>query len=294
MFYQRAVKQTEADFCSRTWDNDGQMRPDVITIRGPKAGKTVAIFAGVHGNERAGIRAVQELGKTLTITSGVAHLVLANPRAIAKGVRYCDKNLNRCFLKDNSGQTYEDELARTLMPLLDESDALLDLHSYSGPEDQPFLIGEANCFELASYLNFPIISNGWSTNEPGSTDGYMYTQGKIGLCAECGSNFRSEEYVSLALQTVEAFLWFFGLTARPTNPERFPQRLVTVLRAEHKHTAGFAFTKEYTNFEELPEGEIFAVDGPTEYRAGPKECIIFPRPNAAIGDEAFLIGSVTE
>ena len=75
------------------------MTKDIITITGAEPGPTVAIFAGVHGNERAGVYALEALIPRLTITRGTLYLVFANPAAIEANVRMVNKNLNRCFLR---------------------------------------------------------------------------------------------------------------------------------------------------------------------------------------------------
>jgi len=37
--------------------------------------------------------------------------------------------MNRCFLENNNGETYEDNRTREIIPYLQESDYLLDVHN---------------------------------------------------------------------------------------------------------------------------------------------------------------------
>ncbi|MEK9177440.1 MAG: succinylglutamate desuccinylase/aspartoacylase family protein, partial [Patescibacteria group bacterium] len=100
---------------------------------GKAPGKTLAVFGGMHGNERVGVRAIEHLVSTLSVLRGTVHLVYANPPAIEKNVRLVDANLNRLFDRGIKGDTYEYARALELMDLLDSCDALLDIHSYNSP-----------------------------------------------------------------------------------------------------------------------------------------------------------------
>ena len=57
-------------------------------------------MAGVHGNEHAGIIALESIRNTLRVIRGKVILVLqANPRAVEQGVRFTEKNMNRAFFQ---------------------------------------------------------------------------------------------------------------------------------------------------------------------------------------------------
>ena len=266
------------------------MNPEITTVRGKLPGRTVAVFAGIHGNEPAGVLAVTKLIGALRIDAGTVHFVIANPKAVEQNVRFTEKNLNRCFINGNTGAVYEDGLARELMKLLDGCDALLDLHGYNGPEDRPFLICEKESFDLACKFNFEIISSGWSVSEPGGTDGYMHAQNKIAICAECGSNFYPEKYIGLAEKTILQFLGYFGIIASLPEDTLRSRLHINVDRFIKKTSSRFAFDKEYQNFDKLETGKIFATDGEIKYVAREGEYIIFHRPNTEIGQEACVIG----
>lgn len=267
------------------------MLPKIITKTGPLPGKTLAIFAGVHGNEPIGILALEKASHEIAIAAGTVHFVIAHPQAVQQNVRSIEKNLNRCFVPGNDGTSLEDRLAKKLMKLLDTCDALLDLHGYNGPEDQPFLICEPASFDLAKQLDFGIVSSGWSVAQPGATEGYMDSHGKIGVCVECGSNFQPEKYVPLAEKTIIQFLGYFGAIDL-WQPSTRKQKIIAINRFHKKQNATFALYQDFQNFDPLQPGAIFGTDGATKLKAGPNECIIFPRPNAKIGEEAFVIGTV--
>src|SRR6185369_17926132 len=121
--------------------------PEVIELSSGKPGPSLAILAGVHGNELAGVYALQELLPTLKPTRGKVYVAFANPPAIEANTRMLNKNLNRCFVADNHGTTPEDERARELMKMLDKCDALLDLHMFYDDDGVPFVICEDNALD---------------------------------------------------------------------------------------------------------------------------------------------------
>jgi succinylglutamate desuccinylase len=59
----------------------------IIIKKAKKPGKTLAIFAGIHGNESVGVRAFDTLLPKLTIEAGTVYFVYGNPKAIKQGVQ---------------------------------------------------------------------------------------------------------------------------------------------------------------------------------------------------------------
>lgn len=262
----------------------------IIKKIGKEPGQTVAVMAGVHGNERAGVEALASAIKTIRIKSGVVYFIYANPEAIAKRVRFISKNLNRCFSKENIGTTLEDARARELMKIFDQCDALLDLHASNSRRTIPFIICEQEASALARKMAFPIVSSGWDRLEGGAADGYMHRQHKPALCLECGSVYDADNNRRLAENSIYQFLYYFGLIDQviPYSSQR--QRRINVYNIACKRTAALSFSREFSDFEQLEMGKIFARDGEIEYRGAEGDCIIFPRPNGPLGSEAFILG----
>ena len=269
------------------------MNNDILKIKSGKPGPTIALFAGVHGDETAGIWALQNIAPTLNLKKGVVYIVFANPPAIEKSVRMIAKNLNRCFVAGNEGATYEDRRARQLMSILDQCDALLDLHMFYEP-GEPFAICEQPSLEVASYLPLKIVSTGWTQAEPGATDGYMYNKGKQALCVECGGIPEAKERVALAEEIVWRFLQYYQIVEAKYQPKTYKQKLATVKAAQHKTSEAFMLLSGFKDFQNLTPGQVIATDGPKEFRAGENECIIFPHYRARVGEEAYLIGDIVQ
>lgn len=95
----------------------------------------------VHGNE---------IMPTLALASIGVEQIVANPRAVARGVRLTESDLNASFGKD--GDTYEEKRARELTKTLDPKKLVVDFHSFS-IESEPFaIVVDLSLLPLASSL----------------------------------------------------------------------------------------------------------------------------------------------
>jgi aspartoacylase len=101
----------------------------------------VAIVGGTHGNEFTGAYLIQKFAQfphLITRPTFETVTLLANPKAFAAGRRYVEKDLNRCFLKqdlqDPTLSSYEEFQAKSIQNRLaslgdKQADFILDLHS---------------------------------------------------------------------------------------------------------------------------------------------------------------------
>lgn len=263
----------------------------VTTKTGKGPGPVVAIFGGVHGNEKVGVEVVRTLAKKLVLESGTVHLVEANPKAIQQNVRAIKKNLNRCFVREEDSAEFEDIRARELMDLLDTADVLIDIHASNTPGSTPFIICEGEAMELAHLLNFELISSGWDAIEPGAADGYMHRQNKPALCLECGYAEDAQVHQTLAEESVRRVLSHLNMLEESTDTSlTVDQKHLEVYKAVIRENEKYSLARSFKDFEILSEGEDIAVDGERVYKAKEGDCIIFARPNAPIGGEAFILG----
>ena len=267
-----------------------QITSDIITISGDLPGPTVAVFAGVHGNETAGVYALQEVIPKLKITRGNVVFVFANPPAIADNVRMHEKNLNRCFVKDIEGDTYEIRRAQELMQVLDTCEALLDIHMFSDPEGEPFVICEENAFEVAKLFDVNIVSTNWSKTEPGGTDSYMYALGKIGICIECGPISKAAEYKDFAINSIYQFLQYFEMLPFEVSVSTQPKRVIRAENAVIKDNEQLSLSEGLHNLDKLKAGQVIASDSDRVFYASEGECVLFPRYYAQVGQELYISG----
>lgn len=71
-------------------------------IQGSKKGPTVVFFAGIHGNETAGVTALKNMFNEFTDKdiNGTVYGVLGNIKALEKNQRYLDEDLNRIWTSE--------------------------------------------------------------------------------------------------------------------------------------------------------------------------------------------------
>jgi succinylglutamate desuccinylase len=264
----------------------------IIKKIGELPGPTVAVFGGIHGNEKAGMLAISEILNTVQIIAGTVYFVFANPPAIEKDTRLINLNLNRLFDRKTEGSEYEVSRAHELMDILDTCDALLDLHSYNSDIGEPFVIAEANANEIIKEFDVEIVAEGFGDMGYG-TDDYMFRNGKIGICLECGTSNKYQEFVPFAVTSVKQFLNYFGCTKEAVEREKVTkQKRVRAKRIIYKKTEDFKFSQNFLDFETLPTDKPFIVDGSHEEIASVGEIIMFPRAEVPVGGEVCIIGEL--
>lgn len=269
-----------------------EITDQIFTIDSGKAGPTVMVIAGVHGNERAGVYALQELVPRLELTRGKLFVAFGNPAAINANVRMLTKNLNRCFYAGNNGTDPEDKRARQLMKYMDKAEALLDLHMFYDDDGVPFVICEETCLDMAKFFDVEIISTNWAETEPGGSDDYMYKQGKVGICVECGPISRSKEYTGFAIKTTLQFLKYYGMVKVDIKLSSKTKKIIKTYKTVYRTNQDYRLTPGLKNFQELPEGKLILRDGDKEYFAEAGDCVIFPHYKARIGEEAYVLGKI--
>jgi succinylglutamate desuccinylase len=266
------------------------MKQTIFTKKGKKPGKTVAVFAGVHGNETVGITVLQHLVDTFEPDAGTLHLVLGNPRAIEAGVRFTETNLNRNFIKNNSPESYEAKRAQELMSLLDECDGLLDIHAYNEPDMQIpcFAICEESSFVAAQQLPVTAVLSGFDAMQKGGSHGYMANQEKIGIVVELGSVKNPERYTVVAETCVMNFLQYFNMTPCKQK-QTYTQIFLEVAAVHHRSSKDFSLADIYASFDKVSQNQVLANEGGNTVLSPTEGRILFPRPKATKGSEAFWI-----
>lgn len=98
----------------------------------------ILVIGGTHGNERLGVELVTLLKRNPI--KGVDALI-ANPRAVAKKVRFTETDLNRSFA---GGESYEQRRAMELRDITAPYDIVLDFHNTQTPDNNCGFVG-ADC-----------------------------------------------------------------------------------------------------------------------------------------------------
>lgn len=123
--------------------------------------------------------------------------------------------------------------------------------------------------------------------EPGGTDGYMNSRGKVGICVECG-NHNAPDATEKALISIKRFLEYYEMIDINTSRETIIQQTFIAQRAYKTQTTDFCVTKSFEDFEDIAQGDLIGFDGDNPVYADNTGKILFARDRNQIGVEGFV------
>ena len=149
--------------------------------------KDILLCGGTHGNEWTGVYVVKNEDfsyETLNISK-----ILTNPLAYENRVRYLEKDLNRCFLPDELGDSRssnkEQAKAKDLLKEIQNADLVIDLHTTTSNMGPTLILAHEDDFLLQIAANaqkiYPDIK---IIKEIG--DQYLISRAKYGFIVEVG------------------------------------------------------------------------------------------------------------
>ena len=229
-----------------------------VLDRGSVGDESVAIVGGIHGDEPAGERIVRRLADELPAVgtaggNGIVRLIIANEPALAAGTRFVDADLNRAFPGNAESDAYERALAPRLAAELEGMDAVLAIHtSHSAPP--PFAI-------------YSRLTDSVRRTVTGMGVDYVLDSGSLrgttldsvvdhAVSVEAGRQ-GSEDAVEFGYEAARSFLRAHG--ALDDEPPTFTE--TTIVEGDEEVPKGGGEPHvNYANFEEIPEGAVFASD----------------------------------
>lgn len=218
-----------------------------VKLRGP--GDPVAVVVGgIHGDEPSGVEAIRNLEDALDYLRGVKYM-FANPRAIERGVRYVDVDMNRVFPGDPDSPDLERRLAAEVCRETAGLPALALHSTVSSPEPFAFVAGvNRDVLEIASRLPVRYV-----VDESAITAG-SYTQCSPVVSVEVGCQ-DTDAAVETAERLIEAFLQATDAVTGE-SPETDTTYL-SVVRSVPKQE-GVSYEVVADNFSLVEEGEVYA------------------------------------
>jgi predicted deacylase len=307
----------------------GSLHFQSVSFTGLASGARLIVLGAVHGNETCGTQAIRRVigeieSARLGIDTGTVTFVpVTNPLAYARHQRMGDRNLNRNLVPTPTPVEFEDRIANWLCPLLEQHDALLDLHSFHtagepfvmlGPEDnsgtlEPFARA-AEETALALCLGVHRFVDGWldtyaagvsrrlaagvSAREAdvhygvGTTE-FMRAQGGIALTLECGQH-DDPAAPEVAYQAIHNALAHLRLSSIPVPPAVSGTEALRLYEVTDRNHAGDRFVRDWASFDRLRAGEVIGMrhDG-SPVLADRDGYIVFPNPDALPGQEWFYL-----
>lgn len=296
---------------------------------GERPGPKLLCIAGIHGNEPAGVHALHRVFHALAERripfQGEFVGLSGNLRALADGVRYHERDMNRMWTPElvtralqppqtgsaapgpGSGHDAEwAELAQLHTALEKELDGieqevfLLDLHT-SSADGVPFACLGDTLRNRRFARPFPVpVLLGLEEKLDGALLEYLNDRGVVTMGFEAGQHFAAH-----SIDRHEAGIWI-GLAAAGCFPGPIPEQveasrrlladaragLPKVLEILHRHalraTDGFRMHPGYENFTPVKEGEVLAEDKAGMIRATRSGRIMLPLYQGK-GDDGFFL-----
>ena len=291
-------------------------------IDGAAEGPTIFVFAGMHGNEPAGIKA---LDNVCTALKGIEDRfrgtfigIRANLRALYEGVRYVDEDMNRIWFPsiiDKVRRCPVEELdssermeIKKLLELIDRelSDKpgqpviFVDLHSFSSHGGM-FAITARNDshIDLVSSLHVPLVF-GIDEALPGTALRYFQTFDYMAFAFE-GGNHQSRITIENKTAALMLLVCNAGNVHASDIPEyrkydrhliqqteHLPSRVELVYQHIIEPGDEFEMRPGFKNFQPVKKGEWLANDKNGKIRAQSSGFILMPLYQKQ-GDDGFFI-----
>lgn len=286
------------------------------TYGGTREGPLLFITAGIHGNELSGVLALQKVFDELQLSkpdlAGTIVGVCGNRKALEKGVRYIDEDLNRAWTENNIDNNLRDsheqkEMHEIIEVLESFSETqytrryFLDCHTTSA-STLPFIsvqdVGDNDTW--AHY--FPIyIVRGFSDLVYGCIDHYFTRIGMTGFVLEAGQH-NSE----LAVCNQEGMIWLaiqeacgldlHHIVGYPDCVEKLiknlkPPRKTFEIACRHELKKNDTFTMQpgFENFQKIEKGQLLAVHNGEEIHSQWDAYIYLPLYQAKGNDGFFVV-----
>jgi len=291
-------------------------------LEGGEKGPTILVFAGMHGNEPAGIRALANVFSALEGSEkhfrGKFVGIRANLRALYEGVRYVDEDMNRIWFPsiiDKIRRSPIEELEsserieiKKLLEIVDrelpdnpgQKVIFVDLHSFSSHGGIFAITARQDShIEMLSSLHIPMVF-GIDETLPGTALRYFQTFDYISFALE-GGNHQNK----LTIQNKTAALILLASRAGNIDAEDIPdfdkynrhlvrqtQNLPSRVELVYQHIIEpgdeFAMRPGYKNFQSITKGEWLANDKNGQIRAQSSGFVLMPLYQKQ-GDDGFFI-----
>ncbi len=261
-------------------------------VTGKSTGPTVVFFGGIHGNEPAGVIALQRVFSRLEAISpeqytGECFGITGNLPAFSKKVRFVDEDLNRIWFlhrleglregrKDQSVEAQEMLVLYKLVTEILETASppfyFIDLHTTSGAT-QPFIVVNDSLLNRKFTASYPLpVILGIEEYLTGALLSYINELGYVAFGYESG-----EHEDPAAIVNAENFIWYtLGLTGfHPFSEVEMKQARAKLYQSGettrrfyeiyHQYLiqqgAYFKMIPGFENFQVVPKGQAIAVNG---------------------------------
>ena len=252
-------------------------------VQGEPSGPTLIFFGGIHGNEPAGIKALQNIFASLKSNKeklkGQCFGIAGNLPALEKEVRFINEDLNRIWLPHRMGRLTSSEeinsveeaemvslnaLIEQILETAPRPFYFIDIHTTSG-ETEPFIVMNDSLLNRRFTQHYPLpCILGIEEYLTGALLSYINELGYVAFGFESGQHHDMD-----AITNAEHFIWYtLGLTGfypmkknqlhglkGELNTSRTPKRFFEIY---HQHLIAeneeFKMLPGFVNFQTVPKG----------------------------------------
>ena len=302
------------------------VRPEIVegehlieAFFGDANGPTLIIVGSVHGNEPAGVKALQQvanqMGSVIGEVKGRIYFVAGNTRALPLSVRFIDRDLNRTWTQQNlarvgSQESFEtsecqelseiDQLLDSILITAKSEVYVLDLHSTSA-RGEPFATVGDTLRNREFARKFPVtILLGIEEQLEGTMLEYLNNTGAVTFGFE-GGNHPSEE----TIENHAALIWLAMANTAILAENEIPEiethrnrlaagkrrsRIIEIRHREAiKESDEFEMNPGFNNFDPITQGQVLARNRYGPIRATETGLILMPLYQK-LGEDGFFIG----
>lgn len=264
-----------------------QLAEDAYAIAGDKSCEVdLVLMALVHGNEYGGLAVLNRIIRLLS--SGYPLqiqlvLVLANYRAATLGVRFIDRDLNRCFGEQDRA-THEGRRATDLSEILTEARFLVDFHQTFTRCPHSFAIFPfaSDSVAFAHHLDprGAIVTrlDGNFSVDGMCSDEFVRQRGGVGITVELGqAGFCNSQMTRGFWLACRALGLVNSGQPLPSLIEIAPKRDVYTFAQVVPYRADYQLVDGLYNFKRVTSGECLAQSGTGDLNAKNDGYILFPK-----------------
>jgi hypothetical protein len=284
-------------------------------LQGNKSGPTVVFFAGIHGNEPAGVFALKHVFKELksknSALKGQLFGVAGNLGALNRHVRFQTVDLNRIWfperiknIRANKQADIEEEkelkaLLEVLNNILEKATPpfyFIDLHTTSS-DTAPFIVLNDSLLNRKYASNYPLpIILGIEEYLEGALLSYINELGYVSLGFESGQHDDSK-----AVENCIDFIWFTLQLTGVVHPSKingdglahFNKVDHRFYEIYHQHTIEsgdkFKMFPGFINFQKIPKGVEIAMSNDAVIKASKERQIFMPLYQDQGGEGFYFI-----
>jgi succinylglutamate desuccinylase len=293
------------------------------TVTGKNKGPLIIICCALHGNENAGLKALESIFNKLysinpNLISGKLIGIIGNMEALKTGERYIDKDLNRMW-RDHDVQTIlncpvplelvEEVQLKEIHNLIkleqvkypSSKNIFMDLHTTSANHGVFGIIPDVMVGDkIANQLSVPIIV-GLAENLKGTALSYWTKQGMKGFAFEVGDHYAKESVITMEAGICMTLLstGFISEDDFPTLVQYdqtlnkikrdIPQYVKLVYHHFIKPIDKFVMLPNFQNFQMVKKGELLANDKNGPIFAAEDSFILMPLYQDQGQDGFFLV-----